>query len=853
MKKFAKFLSILLCVAMLAGLVAMVATAEEGTRDPSEPVAGALPTPDAGYYDGDNNFVSASYQHNDKYIDLNKLVDGELGGVQWRSYQFEYADLKQHGGDLVPAIVFDMSEEPVTLNGLNLWSYTGLTWMVDFRVQAKTSADGEWETIATYTDVNNTENGYWLGGDEYLYYFDETVTAYALQILVDNFDKGSDEENARWVYQLYEIMPMIVEVEDTTPEASNPAADTPSVKGVTLKPQYGTLPIPKYGYYTANGSYGTNDEGWFLVSGWFGQSGDLTNIPSGATPMIEFDFGNKPLTLNGLEIVSSGKSNTMTGMKIEVKTSDDGEWETVYTNDKTFSNSLTVTADFGKKVTAYEMRIVATNFDSSKIYLDEIAPLVEVETELSPVVPNSAELIVWQKEESGEDVAKWTYNVLDAAFDSDRAPVRFGTQADHWAYWPGAYVGKGGNCTPILTMDLTNDGEPTVISEMVLYSFRAGEKNTPGVFSIEAKLEADGEWVVLEQYDMDGMDGWRTDAYKAQDGDFQRRGIPLVAEFDAVAAYELRIVVTETTNDSIQGEAGWCISSIELAGPEGYVPPEKPETTDPETTEPETTEPETTEPEATTPNEGTTSNEKVAPERINTLLGYYTDGVGNDESTFVDNGDGYLLTDGMADTYCMLDPENAGEGSLIAIIMELDEAIKLSAIELLAYQLPDGEGWGDLRSFIIQVWIDDEWVDMETITEWPYNSDDEVHSVTYEYDYPIETAKIRILVYAYYDGVFQHSEITLYEAKTSEPTVPEQPEDPTDPTDPSETPTEPSETPTEPSETPTEPSETPTEPEKPTDPDGSGKTGDITLSILVGMLAISAIGCGIVISKKKEF
>ena len=77
MKKFAKFLSILLCVAMLAGLVAMVATAEEGTRDPSEAVASALPTPDAGYYDGDNNFVSAHYQYDDKYIDLNKLVDGE--------------------------------------------------------------------------------------------------------------------------------------------------------------------------------------------------------------------------------------------------------------------------------------------------------------------------------------------------------------------------------------------------------------------------------------------------------------------------------------------------------------------------------------------------------------------------------------------------------------------------------------------------------------------------------------------------------------------------------------------------------------------------------------------------------
>ena len=47
MKKYGKILSVLLCVAMLVGMIAMVATAQEAetlsTRDPSEAVTGILP------------------------------------------------------------------------------------------------------------------------------------------------------------------------------------------------------------------------------------------------------------------------------------------------------------------------------------------------------------------------------------------------------------------------------------------------------------------------------------------------------------------------------------------------------------------------------------------------------------------------------------------------------------------------------------------------------------------------------------------------------------------------------------------------------------------------------------------
>ena len=94
----------------------------------------------------------------------------------------------------------------------------------------------------------------------------------------------------------------------------------------------------------------------------------------------------------------------------------------------------------------------------------------------------------------------------------------------------------------------------------------------------------------------------------------------------------------------------------------------------------------------------------------------------------------------------------------------------------------------------------------------------------------------------------------------ADPTDPSVPADPTDPSVPAD-PTDPSEPettdPTEPAD-PTDPSEPevtdPSEPEatKPADPDAPDKTGDITLTVLVTMMAISAIGGAVVISKKKD-
>ena len=90
MKKFAKILSILLCVAMLAGMIAVVATAEENVasetpaeRDPSTVDYDVLPTPQVGYYDADGKLVDAVY-HGGTIPDTfaaYRLVDGELSNM----------------------------------------------------------------------------------------------------------------------------------------------------------------------------------------------------------------------------------------------------------------------------------------------------------------------------------------------------------------------------------------------------------------------------------------------------------------------------------------------------------------------------------------------------------------------------------------------------------------------------------------------------------------------------------------------------------------------------------------------------------------------------------------------------
>ena len=111
----------------------------------------------------------------------------------------------------------------------------------------------------------------------------------------------------------------------------------------------------------------------------------------------------------------------------------------------------------------------------------------------------------------------------------------------------------------------------------------------------------------------------------------------------------------------------------------------------------------------------------VAPSRVNSVFGYYRDGTGEDETTFVNGNDGAGLTDGW---YGRPGSSNStSKNGLIAAIFTVDEIIQFGGIEIVANDR-NGEGDGDIRDFDIQAWVDGKWV--ELVSEKGYLFDEKV-------------------------------------------------------------------------------------------------------------------------------
>ena len=258
MKKYAKIFSILLCLSMLVGMIAMIATAEETTepviRDPSAPAYNLLPVPQVGYYNEAGELVDVIYHASDDLYGAQRLVDGELPHQKEMVFatnpDFTYDFWQEH--EMV--FLFEM-DEPIILNGLEMYIYLGRYCLQDFKVEVITSEGGEWETVGTYTDAYENPE-YATNPDDakqYFYMFDKTVTAYKLRIVVEDFlGKIEDGVPTKWIVQLYEIAPMIVEVTEpeqpTEPEATEPEVTEPEA----------TEPKPSEpetnGKYTASGN-----------------------------------------------------------------------------------------------------------------------------------------------------------------------------------------------------------------------------------------------------------------------------------------------------------------------------------------------------------------------------------------------------------------------------------------------------------------------------------------------------------------------------------------------------------------------------------------------------------------------
>ena len=136
MKKFAKILSVLLCVATLVGMIGMVATAAEKT--PTKVVYGGLNEPKVGYIDKRNgNFTEALYDAEN--YPASTMVDGDVWGF-CVTPKLNYNQWVQNGGNYTAAIIFDQGRNAVTMSGIEILYYAPTRYCpTKFRVEAVTT------------------------------------------------------------------------------------------------------------------------------------------------------------------------------------------------------------------------------------------------------------------------------------------------------------------------------------------------------------------------------------------------------------------------------------------------------------------------------------------------------------------------------------------------------------------------------------------------------------------------------------------------------------------------------------------------------------------------------------------
>jgi len=142
---------------------------------------------------------------------------------------------------------------------------------------------------------------------------------------------------------------------------------------------------------------------------------------------------------------------------------------------------------------------------------------------------------------------------------------------------------------------------------------------------------------------------------------------------------------------------------------------------------------------------------------ITTVFGYYSDGTGADESTFVDGNDGECVTDGWFGRagYSECTPADG----LVALVMTLSEPIDLGGMEMISH----GDDYSP-TSFDVQAYVDGAWVTVYTQSSNAFTS-----NLTQMFDFGTSTttSKVRVLIYGTKaNGECRFKEVTLYEAST---------------------------------------------------------------------------------------
>jgi len=151
-----------------------------------------------------------------------------------------------------------------------------------------------------------------------------------------------------------------------------------------------------------------------------------------------------------------------------------------------------------------------------------------------------------------------------------------------------------------------------------------------------------------------------------------------------------------------------------------------------------------------------TTYEVVSPTRIETLFGFYEDGTGADEGTFMDCEDGACVTDGWFGRAGYSECTSAD--GLIALVMMVDDFVNLGGIEIVCKDADHAAA-----KFDVQVMGDSDW---ETVVSVDANPFTDNLTKTYTFD-AVETDTVRILIHevATNDQCY-FNEVTLFEATT---------------------------------------------------------------------------------------
>ena len=360
-------------------------------------------------------------------------------------------------------------------------------------------------------------------------------------------------------------------------EYSNPTdPNAPTVEKTDVsRLDYGVLPVPQIGYYVGDTftKFENNNGGSKLVdldlNTWGGSgvftASELVQNGGTKTPAIVFDMGTSPLTMDGLQIISNDKALfALTSLTIQVKTTDNGAWETVYTSGaKPFASNCTQDFRFGKVVDVYELRVLVNSYDgngsaaSNNFFaVQEIVPWVMTKGIDDTKVPVANAIVgVYTDGTSYTQMSSQSGAVI---IDGDkRSTITIGTTSDTWVYDNAALAGNGGNYTPAAVLTLA---EETYLTRIEVFAGVNGQYWTPSKITAQV-LTADG-WTTVGQYLQTGWEGMATIEFAPTKG-------------SAVRILVDNIIRANNTAGSLQA-AQWLLPEITVYGVEGNTEPEQP-------------------------------------------------------------------------------------------------------------------------------------------------------------------------------------------------------------------------------------------------------------------------------------